>query len=348
MTKTSWPECYCPIHRKPLTDYADSLVCQEQCFYPRKNGIARFVPDESYTAAFGLQWKKYRRTQLDSYTGLPLSRDRLRHCIGEDLWSTLPEMQVLEAGCGAGRFTELLLEIGACVTSVDLSVAVDANQENCPQSSNHRVLQADILRLPFQPRQFDVVLCLGVIQHTPNPETTIAALFEQVKPGGWLVFDHYTYTLSHFTKIAPLFRAVLRRLHPDKGMKFTERLVDALLPLHRAVRHCHPAQMLLSRFSPLLCYYHAHPGLNDALQRDWAYLDTHDSLTDWYKHFRTRRQIRGTLEELGLCEIWCESPGNGNVEARGRRRPLAQEASGQEESEPKSGIIWDSCSSAAG
>jgi hypothetical protein len=106
--------------------------------------------------------------------------------------------------------------------------------------------------------------------------------------------------------------------------------------------------MLLSRFSPLLCYYHAHPGLNDALQRDWAYLDTHDSLTDWYKHFRTCRQIRGTLEELGLCEIWCESPGNGNVEARGRRRPLAQEASGQEESEPKTGIIWDSCSSAAG
>jgi SAM-dependent methyltransferase len=230
---------------------------------------------------------------------------------------------------------------------VDLSAAVDANQENCPQSGNHRVLQADILRLPFAPRQFDVVLCLGVIQHTPNPEITIAALFEHVKPGGWLVFDHYTYTLSHFTKIAPLFRAVLRRLPPDKGMKCTEWLVDVLLPFHRTVRHCYPAQMLLSRLSPLLCYYHAYPGLNDELQRDWAYLDTHDSLTDWHKHFRTRRQIRGILEELGLCEIWCEYGGNG-VEARGRRRPLAKEASGQEESKRKPGRVWDSCSSAAG
>src|SRR5260370_19158777 len=178
MTKTNWPELSCPIHGKLLTDYADGLVCEDQCSYPRMNGIGRFVPCESYTAAFGLQWNKYRRTQLDSYTGLPLTRDRLRRCIGEVLWRALPEKQVLEAGCGAGRFTEILLEAGAYVTSVDLSAAVNANQENCPQGGHHRILQADILRLPFAPRQFDVVLCLGVIQHTPNPETTIAAVFE--------------------------------------------------------------------------------------------------------------------------------------------------------------------------
>ena len=105
--------------------------------------------------------------------------------------------------------------------------------------------------------------------------------------------------------------------------------------------------MLLSRLSPLLCYYHAFPGLNDELQQHWAYLDTHDSLTDWYKHFRTRKQIRRTLEELGLCEMWCEYGGNG-VEARGRRRLTAKEASGREEPEPKPGIIWDRCGSAAG
>jgi 2-polyprenyl-3-methyl-5-hydroxy-6-metoxy-1,4-benzoquinol methylase len=347
MTQASWPELYCPLHRKPLTENGDGLVCQDQCSFPRKNGIVRFVPSDNYTAAFGLQWNTYRRTQLDSYTGLPLTKDRLRRCLGEDLWNALPEMQVLEAGCGAGRFTELLLDAGAGVTSVDLSVAVDANQENCPQNSSHRILQADILQLPFTPRQFDVVLCLGVIQHTPNPETTIAALFEQVKPGGWLIFDHYTYTLSHFTKTAPLFRAILRRLPPDKGMKITERLVNALLPFHKAVRGFRPAQMLLSRLSPLLCYYHAYPDLSDELQRNWAYLDTHDSLTDWYKHFRTCRQIRATLEDLGLCEIWCEYGGNG-VEARGRKRPLDTEVSRPVESERQRGRVLDRCSIAAG
>ncbi len=73
----------------------------------------------------------------------------------------------------------------------------------------------------------------------------------------------------------------------------------------------------MSRVSPVLSYYHALP-LDDELQRQWALLDTHDSLTDWYKHFRTRGQIRTTLERLGAREIWCEYGGNG-VEARGRR-----------------------------
>ena len=47
-------------------------------------------------------------------------------------------------------------------------------------------------------------------------------------------------------------------------------------------------------------------------------VDTHDSLTDWYKHFRTQGQIRRSLERLGLREIWCQYGGNG-VEARGKR-----------------------------
>lgn len=318
MKEANWPEWNCPTHRKPLPDRNSALVCPNNCYYSRENGIPRFASHTNYTDAFGLQWGKYRLTQLDSYTGLPISRERLRRCIGEDLWGSLGGKQVLESGCGAGRFTEILIEREAHVTSVDLSEAVEANQENFPQNQFHRIAQADILRLPFAPRQFDMVLCLGVIQHTPNPEETIAALYEQVKPGGWLVFDHYTYNLSHFTKTAPLFRAFLRRLPPAEGLKWTEKLVNVLLPLHKIVRHFYPAQILLSRLSPVLCYYHALPGLSDELQREWALLDTHDSLTDWYKHFRTRGQILQTLDSLGLRQIWCEYGGNG-VEARGRR-----------------------------
>jgi 2-polyprenyl-3-methyl-5-hydroxy-6-metoxy-1,4-benzoquinol methylase len=101
---------------------------------------------------------------------------------------------VLEAGCGAGRFTEVLLKRGASVTSIDLTDAVAANQENFPQSEHHRIAQADILRLPFSPKQFDAVFCLRVIQHTPSPEAAIAALYDQVRPGGLLVIDHYAPT----------------------------------------------------------------------------------------------------------------------------------------------------------
>src|SRR5712691_13193725 len=70
--------------------------------------------------------------------------------------------------------------------------------------------------------QYDVVFCLGVIQHTPNPEETIEHLYAQAKQGGWLVIDHYTYNLSHFTKVAPLVRRVLRQLPPEEGLMWTE------------------------------------------------------------------------------------------------------------------------------
>src|SRR5215467_380886 len=182
MSRLDQSQWFCPEHQSRLKVAGDSLHCDRGCRYERRNGIARFVSSENYSAAFGSQWKKYRLTQLDSHTGVSISRDRLARCLGE-AWSNLKDKQVLEAGCGAGRFTEILLEQGTLVTSVDLSEAVEANQESCPQSDRHRIAQANILSLPFQPQTFDIVLCLGVIQHTPDPERTIAALYDQVKPG---------------------------------------------------------------------------------------------------------------------------------------------------------------------
>ena len=64
---------------------------------------------------------------------------------------------------------------------------------NIEDFPNYFICQADINKLPVLPEQFDVVVCLGVIQHTPNPEETISNLCSQLKPGGELVFDHYTY-----------------------------------------------------------------------------------------------------------------------------------------------------------
>jgi hypothetical protein len=64
-------------------------------------------------------------------------------------------------------------------------------------------------------------------------------------------------------------------------------------------------------------YYTQIPELSDSQHREWALLDTHDSLTDWYKHFRSVRQIHQILNRLGLHDVWCASGGNG-VEARAR------------------------------
>ena len=314
----AWPEMVCPNDHRPLVAQGDGLVCPAGHRWPVDAGIPRMLAQTStYADAFGLQWKTYRRTQLDSHTATTLSRDRARRCVGEPWWHLLHEpggLNVLEVGCGAGRFTEVLLSTGSRVTSVDISSAVDANQENFPQDERHRIVQGDVRTLPFVPGQFDLVFCLGVIQHTPSPEQTIEKLYEQVRPGGVLVIDHYTYSLSELTKTAPLFRWVFCRLSPETGLRWNRRLVDLFLPLHKAVRRSRVAQGLLSRVSPVLAYYHSLP-LDDQLQRDWALLDTHDSLTDRFKHFRTKGQIVSLLRSLGAEEIACEYGGNG-VEAR--------------------------------
>lgn len=314
LTPREWPEWRCPDDGARLHDDGGALQCSSGHRFPRVEGILRFVQSEDYTAAFGAQWNRYRTTQLDSYTGTTVSQDRTRRCLGEEVWNALEDKHVLEAGCGAGRFTEVLLARNANVTSIDMSTAVEANVQNFPEGPRHRVAQADITRLPFAPGEFDLVFCLGVVQHTPSPERTIEMLYRQVRPGGHLTFDHYTYSKA-LLSLTYLFRLYFRRLPPERGLRKTERLVDFLLPLHKRAGRLSP---LLTRFSPVHSYYRMHPELSDELQREWALLDTHDALTDWYKRLRTRGQIRRALERLGAEVIRCEYEGNG-VEARARR-----------------------------
>jgi 2-polyprenyl-3-methyl-5-hydroxy-6-metoxy-1,4-benzoquinol methylase len=320
---TFFPALVCPLDHLELSrlDDGGALLCCAGHRFEIRLGIARLVAsNHSYADAFGEQWRQYRMTQLDSYTQTTISKDRLRRCLGEDLWRQLAQdgrLEVLETGCGAGRFTEILLQLpGASVTSTDLSSAVEPNQLNCPQSARHRILQCDINRLPFLPEQYDIVACLGVIQHTQDPERTIRDLYRQVKPGGWLVIDHYAHSLSLYTRFGELLlRPILKRLSPAKGVAATKALTRLFFPLHRAARGIRPLQMIVSRFSPLLTYYHAFPQLSDRLQYEWAELDTHDSLTDYYKHARSQRSIAATLKALQAQNIWVSQGGNG-IEAR--------------------------------
>jgi SAM-dependent methyltransferase len=278
------------------------------------------VESDGYAAAFGWQWMQFRRSQLDSYTATTISRDRLARCLGGSL-DAVRGKTVLEAGCGAGRFTEILLAAGARVVAADLSSAVDANYANCGHAKQYFVCQADIRALPVAPHSFDAVVCLGVIQHTPAPEETIAALAGYVKPGGLLAIDHYSREYP-ITPVRRLLRDVILRLDPVRGRRVAIGTARALLPVHRLFwsrrRGFGRLRGYLRRVSPLVDYYDAYPQLGRELLSEWAVLDTHDTLTDRYKHLRGADEIRDVLAGLGLTDIVITLGGNG-VEARARR-----------------------------
>lgn len=291
-------------------------------YYQVINDIPRILKNlDNYAEAFGVQWNKWRRTQLDSYSGTNITQKRLYRCLGSELVELLKnnnkEIKILEVGCGAGRFTEILLKFPSTyVTSIDISNAVEANQENCPQNERHRIIQADAMHLPFLPEQYDLVFCLGVVQHTPNPEKTISKLYEQIKPGGHLVIDHYRPEIRRLTKVTGgLLRPILKRLSPNNRIKACEFLVKIFLPIHKRIQIIPFAQQVFSRISPIASYYHAYPELPENLQYEWSVLDTHDGITDWYKHYRTKNQITKFLRQIGAVSIIADNAGNG-VEAR--------------------------------
>lgn len=317
------PFC-CPTHRLPLLErLPKDYRCPEGCSFPVSDLIPRFVPQDNYASSFGLQWNQYRTTQLDSHTGLTISRDRLTRLLGGSL-DIVKGKNVLEAGCGAGRFSEILLEAGAHLNAVDLSSAVEANYKNCSSFPNYSICQASILELPFSPEQFDVVICIGVIQHTPNPEQTMDALCKQVKPGGLLVIDHYSHDYAA-TLSRRLLRSLLLKLPGKIALPFCSVLTALLWPIHRLfwqgrqLPGFNRIRQLFLWLSPIVDYHDAYTQLGPQLLKVWATLDTHDTLTDYYKHLRSADEIREHLLQCGMENIEAYYAGNG-VEARARKQ----------------------------
>jgi SAM-dependent methyltransferase len=288
-----------------LTVVGDRLASESGATYPIVNNIPRFVGSEDYAADFGAQWKRFPHTQLDSYTGHPISHGRLARCFQGEL----PEVagrRVLEAGSGAGRFTEILLEYGALLDSFDMSTAVEANAHN-NGAGPFTLVQADIRHMPFERTSYDFVVCLGVLQHTPNTEESIARLWEMVRPGGQLVIDHYDWNRWRLPPpiggISPLYRQLVLRLPRAKRWEAVKRHVDFWFPHYWRHRDNRWAQRLLSRIAGLNFYSGGLPLQTRQEFSEWALLDTHDAMTDVYKRLRTVGSIRRTLERLGAIEI---------------------------------------------
>jgi ubiquinone/menaquinone biosynthesis C-methylase UbiE len=101
---------------------------------------------------------------------------------------------VLEVGCGTGQLTNFLgiscrLVTGAdlCLNSLRLAEAFRSEHS----LERVRFVQANLFRLPFEPGQFDVVLCNGVLHHTSDPLTGFKGLVRLVRPGGYIAIGLY-------------------------------------------------------------------------------------------------------------------------------------------------------------
>ena len=76
-----FPVFYNRKKNKIYQEAGEKFICEDQVANI-VDGIPRFVGEGSYASLFGDQWKQYKKTQLDSYTGSPISENRLNRCLG--------------------------------------------------------------------------------------------------------------------------------------------------------------------------------------------------------------------------------------------------------------------------
>lgn len=313
----------CPGCRGDLTRTGDQTLSCAACrtAYPIRGDIPRFVPEENYASNFGLQWNRFRRTQLDSFSGHPISRERFMRYTGWEAGS-LKGALVLDVGCGAGRFAEIALSLGARVVAVDYSSAVDACRANHEGESRLTVIQGDIYRLPFKDGVFDRIYCLGVVQHTPDVRGAVTALPRLLKPGGAFAVDVYPKLWTDVLWPKYWLRPLTRRVSPGRLFRIVERAVRWFWPLSLAAGRIPVLGRKLRYLIPIVNYEGVYP-LSPQQLKDWAVLDTFDMLSPAYDQPQRAETLEAWLNESGLQEV--EVFRSGFMVGRGTRPAVESE-----------------------
>jgi len=272
--------------------------------YPIKNYIPRFVPYENYAQSFGLQWNKHARTQIDKYTGLPMSRDRFFQVTK---WpENLKGERILEAGCGAGRFTQIAIETGAEVFSFDYSNAVDANFDNNGPHKNLNLFQADIYNIPLKKKSFDKIFCFGVLQHCPKPKEAFLNLLPYLKEGGQIAIDIYALTPRAFVNPKYWLRPFAKRMTNEKLYNLIQKVVPKLYPVKMLITDKIPFGKYFAFFLPV-AYHKGFVPHADKLSYeqhiDWSILNTFDKFAPRYDKPQRINAVRKWFVEAGLKNI---------------------------------------------
>ena len=104
----------------------------------------------------------------------------------------LDGLHAVDIGCGGGLLTEALAKAGAEVTGIDMAEAsigvARAHAEQSDLQIDYQQCTAEDLA-DAAPARFDLVTCLEMLEHVPDPESVVAACARLVKPGGQVVFS---------------------------------------------------------------------------------------------------------------------------------------------------------------
>ena len=259
------------------------LICGEcgKCYHIRK-GIPRFVESDTYVRSFSAEWNLFSKTQLD-VEGRPDSRATFTEKTGVKP-SDLSGCTILEAGCGMGRFLDIVSEAPrSTVVGFDLSLSVEAASENLARRSNVSIMQADLLKPPFGEENFDFVYSIGVLHHASDPKGAFMELVPLVKEGGQIAI--WVYHKYRWPPLSDFYRIATKRM-PWSMVLAISKLLSSSYSISRKL---HYLRVLFP--------------ISDASDPELRILDTFDWYSPRYQFkFRTT-EIIGWFKEAGLTNI---------------------------------------------
>jgi 2-polyprenyl-3-methyl-5-hydroxy-6-metoxy-1,4-benzoquinol methylase len=294
-----------PSTGQKLSLQKEGLFEDDVLRFPLKNGAYRIAEMDNYTENFGYQWNKFTGTQVDKASNLDMSKVRF---FAETSWDKedLAGKNILEVGSGAGRFSQIILDFTkGNLYSVDYSNAVEANYRNNGPSDRLQLFQASIYDMPFAAGQFDKVICIGVLQHTPDVEKSVQTLISMVKPGGELVVDFYPIR-GWWTKVNAkyMLRPWTKKMSNEKLFRLIDKNMNWLIKASRFFTKIGLGRVL-NRFLPICDIDGTLPaGLPPAQLREMCVLDTFDMFSPEYDQPQRITTVVKWFEKYGMKQVW--------------------------------------------
>jgi 2-polyprenyl-3-methyl-5-hydroxy-6-metoxy-1,4-benzoquinol methylase/uncharacterized protein YbaR (Trm112 family) len=269
--------------------------------FPIEKSIPRFVPRDNYASSFGYQWNRFKLEQIDSANGTALSAQRF---YAETDWTKdwLKGKWVLDAGCGAGRFLDVAADSEADVVGLDISSAIDAAHANLAGRTNIHFVQASVYEPPFRSGAFDAVYCIGVVQHTPDPQKTMQILPRMLRPGGRIAITAYERKPWTLLYSKYLLRPLTKRVDKEKLLAWIRAAMPVLFPLTNVLFRLPLVGRVFMLAIPVANYVNE-PTLTPQQRYDWAILDTFDMLSPQYDQPRTQQETEAALSAAGIVEL---------------------------------------------
>ena len=118
--------------------------------------------------------------------------------------ASLHDRDVLDVGCGGGILADSMARKGAVVTGIDLATkSLRVAQLHALEAETPRIRYEEVAVEALaerQPASFDVVTCMEMLEHVPDPESVVKACAELVKPGGWVFFSTLNRNVQSFAQ----------------------------------------------------------------------------------------------------------------------------------------------------